>query len=362
VRAPRPGIRRPLKNPLTLSLSKGVGVVRQAHHERALTVFQQPIRSKTLRLGLAGAVTVVLALTSPSLFRDPSVDDRADGRALASISGRILFGHAGDVWVAEAGGLYPLTQGGRYWGQPDWAPDGTQVVLVGWGQNATDLFVVGEDGSGLRQLTRSQQRRLSDNDWIFSPRWSPDGGLIAFLADRSTFYPMLWTMRPDGTGPRALLQPRNSLDAVDTFAWSPDGARIAATRFDNATSQIWVLELSAPARGRAITSEPGGAFDPSWSPDGSQIAYAAREGRRTVIKVIDAQGGAPTTVVQTDLARSPEWSPSGTALAYVALQGRDFEMFAVDLTERDGRLTASRPNQLTSQFGVDATSGLSWGP
>ena len=324
----------------------------------------QLVRLKVLRLGLAGAIAAALALTSlPSLTGDSAVDGGGAGTALASISGRILFGHSGDVWVAESGGLYPLTQGGRYWGQPDWSPDGSEVVLVGWGQNATDLFVLNADGSGLRQLTRSQGRRLADNDWVFSPRWSPDGQLIAFLADRSTFYPMLWTMRPDGTNPRALVQPRSGFDAIDTFAWSPDGTRIAATRFDNTASQIQVIEMSAPTRARAITNEPGGAFDPSWSPDGTQIAYAAREGRKSVIKVIDAEGGAPTTVAQTDLGRSPEWSPSGTALAYVALLTREFELFAVDLTvDHDGHLTASRPNQLTSQFGVDATSGLSWGP
>jgi Tol biopolymer transport system component len=313
---------------------------------------------------MAAAIAIVLALSSlPSVLRDSATDTGAAGRALASISGRILFGHSGDVWVAEAGGLHPLTQGGRYWGQPDWSPDGSHVVLVGWAQNATDLFVLDADGSGLRQLTRSQQRRLADSDWVFSPRWSPDGELIAYLSDRSAFYPMLWTMRADGANPRALVQPRGGLDAVDTFAWSPDGSRIAATRFDNSGSQIQVIEIAAPARARNITTEPGGAFDPSWSPDGSQIVYAAREGRRTVVKVVDAQGGSPTTVVQTDLARSPEWAPSGTALAYLALAGREFELFTVDLTtDRDGHLAAGRPNQLTSQFGVDSTSGLSWGP
>ncbi len=320
--------------------------------------------SKLVRLGLASAIAFFFSLSSlPSVLRDSAVDDGAAGRALASISGRILFGHSGDVWVAEAGGLYPLTQGGRYWGQPDWSPDGGHVALIGWGQNATDLFILDADGSGLRQLTRSQQRRLADNDWIFSPRWSPDGQTIAFLSDRSTFYPMLWIMRADGANARALVQPRGGLDAVDTFAWSPDGTQIAATRFDNVTSQIQIMDVGAPTRTRALTNEPGGAFDPSWSPDGSQIAYAAREGRRTVIKVVDAQGGPPTTVVQTDLARSPEWSPSGTALAYLALAGREFELFAVDLTtDRDGHLAAGRPNQLTSQFGVDSTSGVSWGP
>jgi len=320
--------------------------------------------AKLLRLALAAMVAVALALTSlPNLATDSSGDGGGAGTALASISGRLLFGHAGDVWVAEAGGLSQLTQGGRYWGQPDWAPDGSQLALVGWGQNLTDIFVMNDDGSGLHQLTRSAQgRRLSDNDWVFSPRWSPAGDAIAYLSDRSTFYPMLWIMRADGVGARALTSPRNGFDAIDTFAWSPDATRIAATRFDNASSQIQVVDVVAPTRARTITNEPGGAFDPSWSPDGSQIVYAAREGRKTVIKIIDAQGGQSSTLVQTDLGRNPEWSPSGTAIAYIALQGREFELFTVDLTtDRDGHTVASRPNQITSQFGVDSTSGLSWG-
>ena len=318
-------------------------------------------KRNAVRLAIAAAVAAVLAFSLPALLHRGG-DDGAPGRALATISGRILFGHSGDIWVAEAGGTYPLTQGGRYWGQPDWSPDGAHVVLVGWGQSATELFVLDADGSGLRQLTRSQARRLGDNDWVFSPRWSPDGSLIAYLTDHSTFYPMLWTMRPDGSGARALVQPRSGFDAVDTFAWSPDGTQIAATRFDNSTSQIQVLDVATPTRARTLTSEPGGAFDPSWSPDGSQIVYAAREGRRTVIKVIDAQGGTPTTIAQTDLGRNPDWSPSGTAIAYVALAGREFELYTVDLaTDHDGHLTAGKPTQLTSQFGVDPTSGLSWG-
>ena len=317
-----------------------------------------------LRFGLASILAILLAITSlPSLLRDNTVEGGGTGTALASISGRILFGHGGEIWVAEGGALQPVTQGGRYWGHPDWSPDGSELVLVGWSQNATDLFVLGADGSNLRQLTRSQQRRLPDNDWVFAPRWSPDGQSIAFLSDRSAFYPMLWVMRADGANARALASPRGGFDAMDKFAWSPDGTRIAVTRFDNSGSQIQVIELAAPARARTITNEPGGAFDPSWSPDGTQLTYAAREGRRTVIKVIDAQGGQSATLLQTDLARSPVWSPAGTAVAYIGLQGREFELFSVDLTnDRDGRLTASRPTQLTSQFGVDSTSGLSWGP
>lgn len=321
-------------------------------------------RVARVALSTMTAAALCLIVGMPRERETTADGGEARGLALASISGRILFGHDGDVWVAQEGGLYPLTPGGRYWGQPDASPDGGQLALVGWGTNSSDVFVMNADGSDLRQLTRSQQRALGNNDWVFFPRWSPDGDTIAFISDRTTFYPMLWTMRPNGANARQVLQPRNGLDAIDSYAWSPDGTRIAATRFDSSMSQIHVIELTTPARSRVITSEPGGALDPSWSPDGATIAYAAREGRRSVIKAIDAQGASsPITLVQTDLARAPRWSPSGSALAYVALVGRQFELFMVDvLTDRDGALAAGRPNQITSQFGVDATSGVSWAP
>jgi TolB protein len=215
----------------------------------------------------------------------------------------------------------------------------------------------------MSQLTRSQQRSLQDNDWVFFPRWSPDGQFIAYLSDRATNYPMIWIMRPDGSAQRQLTQVRRGMDASDTFSWSPDGTQIAVTGFAGPTSQIHLIDLARPTTSRIITNEPGGAFDPAWSPDGSLIAYAAREGRNTLIRVMDAaSAGPPTTLIQGEWARSPRWSPSGTALAYIAMAGSDFELFVADITvDREGRLGTRRPAQITNRFGVEATSGLSWG-
>jgi TolB protein len=321
-------------------------------------------KSKAVVISALAAAAIFLVQAVPAERESPTDLSEGRGLALASAPGRIYFGHEGDIWVAEAGSISQLTQGGRYWGQPDASPDGTEVALVGWNSSSSDVFVMNVDGSDLRQLTRSQQRLLRNNDWVFLPRWSPDGELIAYVSDRASAYPMLWTMLFNGANARQILPPRGNLDGIDAYTWSPDGARIAATRFDASTSQIQLIELAAPARSRAITNEPGGAFDPAWSPDGANIAYAARDGRRVVIKVIDSQGvGPPTTLVQTDMGRAPRWSPSGSALAYVALVGRQFEVLTVDInTDRDGALVAGRPSQITSQFGVDATSGLSWAP
>ncbi|MBM2809598.1 MAG: acylaminoacyl-peptidase [Chloroflexi bacterium] len=316
------------------------------------------------RLWFAVGVVTALLLLAVSGVHVGNDGTKSEGTALAAVPGRILFGHAGDIWIADGGAVFPLTNGGRYWYQPDASPDGSRLALISWGQSATDVYVMNTDGSEVRQLTNSQARRLQDNAWVFFPRWSPDGQSIAFISDRNSNYPMLWTMRTDGSGARQLTQARSNLDAVDSFSWSPDGSQIAATRFQLNTSQINVIDVARPANSRILTNIAGGSFDPSWSPDGQHIAFVARDGRRTLIEVLDITSNDPPTVLVTaDSARSPRWSPNGSSIAYLALSGAEFELFVVDLfITPEGRLLAGQPIQLTSQFGVDATSGLTWVP
>lgn len=320
-----------------------------------------PVLRRFLLASLVASVGFLLSVLV--VGHSPAPGESGPGVVRAVASGRILFGHKGDIWIAEGGTVSPLTTGGRYWGQPDWSPDGTRIALVGWDRNSTDVFTLGADGADLHQLTRSQARRIQDSDWVFFPRWSPDGQTIAFTSDKATYHQMVWTMRADGAGARQLTAARSSVDAIDAFSWSPDGTQLAVTRFLDGVSQIHLVDLARPNPSRPITNEPGGALDPAWSPDGQYIAYAARQGKRSTIQVVEPRTGWSATMVNTELARHPRWSPNGAALAYIALAGRDFELFVVDLSvDRDGSPTAGRSTQLTSQFGVDATSGLSWAP
>ncbi|HZT08748.1 MAG TPA: hypothetical protein VFC51_17120 [Chloroflexota bacterium] len=286
------------------------------------------------------------------------------GTVRAALPGHILFGHSGDIWEAEEGSTAPITQGGRYWGQPDGSPDGTRLAIVGWNQNSSDIYVLNVDGSDLHQITRGQSARVQANEWAFYPRWSPDGQLLAYLSDRSSQYAMLWVMRPDGTGARQVTRPRAGLDAFDTYTWSPDGSEIAITGFSGTSSQIYTINVSRADVPVAITNEAGGAFDPTWSPDGRHIAYMARDGKRDALRVIDATGEEePATLAIMDVARSPRWSPNGGSLAYLSLAGAEFELFVMDVSQdADGKLVAGRSTQMTGRFGVDATSGLSWIP
>lgn len=58
------------------------------------------------------------------------------------------------------------------------------------------------------------------------PDWSPDGSQVVFVSNRDGL-PSIWVMRADGVNPRNLTA---SLGRTDSPSWSPDGKRIAFQR------------------------------------------------------------------------------------------------------------------------------------
>jgi Tol biopolymer transport system component len=117
-------------------------------------------------------------------------------------------------------------------GAPRWAPDGTRLVLpLGTFRHHNKHTILGTalvvlDASG------GTQRRITSWDLgAGNPDWSPDGRQIVFNSEgghsRSTY-----VVRPDGRGLRRLLAGGAALSHLgDTVApaWSPDGKQIVFT-------------------------------------------------------------------------------------------------------------------------------------
>ncbi|HEX2767093.1 MAG TPA: S-layer homology domain-containing protein [Candidatus Limnocylindria bacterium] len=78
---------------------------------------------------------------------------------------------------------------------PDWAPTGDRYLFVRVEGGVRSVWAVDTDGSDLHRLT-------DESLDVLSPRWSPDGSTIAFLArpagDAGTDAYGLWTMEADG--------------------------------------------------------------------------------------------------------------------------------------------------------------------
>lgn len=155
-----------------------------------------------------------------------------DGTKIAVVGGDASGGlgvYVVDVGPGGAlsGGLTPRrigTSGGDLAnsGAAAWSPDGTKLLFV---SEAGDVVVVGADGSG--PLVLAEQS--------YNPRWSPDGGRVAFYrtVDPSEYFEdrpctaRIWVVDSDGANERRLDDLGDGCDAPPL--WSPDGTRLSGS-------------------------------------------------------------------------------------------------------------------------------------
>ncbi|WP_433974516.1 winged helix-turn-helix domain-containing protein [Tunturiibacter lichenicola] len=116
------------------------------------------------------------------------------------------------------------------------SPDGRRITFESDRSGALEIWVCDSDGSNVLQLTSFGDRTTG------SPRWSPDGGLIAFDS-RFGGESNLYTVDPAGGVPVKL-----DIDVPDKSqpSWSPDGKWIYFTQGEDfGEPSVW----RAPSRG-----------------------------------------------------------------------------------------------------------------
>ena len=145
---------------------------------------------------------------------------------------------------------------------------------------------------------------------VGGPRYSPDGGRIAFPMSRVMLegttprsQPGLGTMAPDGGG---FEEHPTATGPWRALAWSPAGDRLLAERLPGGDGGIF---LAAPDGAELGELTPGPASAPDWASTG-QIAFA-----RSDVYVMRV-GGAPRRLTHRG-GLSPSWSPDGKRLAFV---------------------------------------------
>ena len=171
---------------------------------------------------------------------------------------------------------------------PDVAPDGRTIVFVRQEGDRSDLAVVSLDGSGLRDLTRSE----ADTQWS-APRWSPTGD--ALVASRWLPGGALDIVRVDPTSGAAAPLTLDRAKDVEP-AWTPDGTQVIFRSDRDGVSNLYAVRVADGALFR-ITNVLGGAFTPDVAGDGREITFASYSARGYDIAVMAFE---PATLAPAD--------------------------------------------------------------
>lgn len=132
-----------------------------------------------------------------------------------------------------------------------------------------DLYVMNDDGTHRHRITKNTQ--AMDR----YPRWSPDGTKIAFTRymdkERIQTSSEVFIINADGTDPQRLTD--NNVMDLDP-SWSPDGHHIAFTSTRSGKWDVFVIDVAtlAVTQITGLEDEMGSAA-PDWSPDGTQITF-----------------------------------------------------------------------------------------
>ena len=164
-----------------------------------------------------------------------------------------------------------------------WSPDGTKLLISG----SSSISVVNVDGSGLKTLVKLRDNPIRQ----LHLSWSPDGSKIAVYNgnayERATFTEgALFTMSPDGSDKRALVEYGDPLRLAQDQSWDPSlNAPPAPTPAPSATpNPAATANPSAPASTPAPTS---GSAPPTPTP----TPLAGTGGGKPPLTRADAPGG-----------------------------------------------------------------------
>jgi TolB protein len=198
----------------------------------------------------------------------------------------------------------------------------TRIAYVTRQAKRFELLVADADGFNPKPVFTSAEP-------IISPRWSPDGGRLAYVSfERKKPVVVVQTLN---NGQRQVVADFRGSNSAP--AWSPDGSRLAVTLTRDGSSQIYVMPATGGVPERLMKTSPANDTEAMFSADGKFIFFTSDRGGGPQVYRIPAAGGAAERITFAGSYNiSPTISPDGRTLAYVSRESNAFRLYVQDLT------------------------------
>jgi TolB protein len=288
-------------------------------------------------------------LPHPYYYRElylPQLTSGPSSVAWAPDAKEIVYSMAGTLWrqKLDSKEALQITDGPGYDYQPDWSPDGKNIIYVSYQKDAVELWLVNVLSGKATQLTSGGAVNVE-------PRWSPDGKEIIFVSTQfnKRFHIFRADVRDEKlenvvrlTGETKSELPRYYYSQYDTEinpVWTRDGQEILFVSNKghiHGTGGFWRMKAEPGATAREIHyEETNWKARPDFSPDGSRMVYSSYLGGQWHnLWLMPANGGDAFPISYGDFDHTNvRWSPDGKLLASISNRPFNTEMV---ITEAQG--------------------------
>jgi len=182
---------------------------------------------------------------------------------------------------------------------PSWSPDGSKLAVSLSRDNNTQIYVINADGSGLRRISRSS---AIDTE----PQFSADGKSIFFTSDRGGS-PQIYKMGSEGENNGSATRVTFKHAFATSPRLSPDGKYLAYI----ARSGGFRLQLM-DLRSGEVSALTETNFDetPTFAANGKFLLYATRVNGRPVLAAVSVDGQVKQVLsIPGAVVREPAWGP-----------------------------------------------------